>query len=277
MTYLHPLAPLKKRVRAVLPDWMWMRLKRLYYGYALPRYQPRTVRRTYGGVSLDVFLADPIAEGWYDWDMDERPEISLLKRSRLKPGALVFNLGAHQCVIAMTLAHAVRPGGRLVALEPSPQAARVGEVNCRANGYQEIEILNAAVAQSSGTVMFTPDLRVAWAHEKWPTFEVTSYSIDDLARQFGTPDVIYMDVEGYECLALAGAPKTLRQNVDWFVEVHAGRQLERFGGSAQSVLQFFPRENYEIYVWPEDESTPVRLNVRDRCPRRRFFLVGLHT
>ena len=66
-----------------------MGLKRVYYRYMLPRYMSRTVTHNYGELRLNVFLADPIAQKSYDKDMDERPEISLLKQSRLKPGALV--------------------------------------------------------------------------------------------------------------------------------------------------------------------------------------------
>ena len=91
---------IKRLVRSVVPSWMWVGLKRVYYRYKLPRYTSRTVTHSYGGLRLKVFLADPIAQEWYDKDLDERPEISLLKQSRLKPGALVFGLGAHHCVVA---------------------------------------------------------------------------------------------------------------------------------------------------------------------------------
>jgi FkbM family methyltransferase len=256
---------------------MWVGLKRVYYRYLLPRYMSRTVTHNYGELRLNVFLADPIAQKWYDKDMDERPEISLLKQSRLKPGALVFNLGAHHCVIAMTLANAVRPGGRVVALEASPATERVGAINCRANGYTDVELLNAAAAQSSGTVRFTPDFRVAFDLEKTHTIEITSYSVDDLAQRFGNPDVIYMDVEGYEALVLEGSSRTLQHSADWFIEVHSGHGLERFGGSVQSLLEFFPNSVYELYAWPEDYSALVRLNEGHPYPRGRFFLIARHS
>jgi len=218
---------------------MWVGLKRVYYRYMLARYMSRTVTHNYGGLRLNVFLADPIAQKW--------------------------------------LANAVRPGGRVVAHEASPATERVGAINCRANGYTDVELLNAAAAQSSGTVRFTPDFRVAFDLEKTHTIEITSYSVDDLAQRFGNPDVIYMNVEGYEALVLEGSSRTLQHSADWFIEVHSGHGLERFGGSVQAVLEFFLNSVYELYAWPEDYSALVRLNERHPYPRGRFFLIARHS
>jgi FkbM family methyltransferase len=253
-----------------------VRLGQLYDKSRAFYFRPRMVTHTYAGVSLKVFLADPVAEAWYDSDQHERPEIALLKTSSLRPGALVFDLGAHQCVFAMMLANAVRPGGRVIALEANPKHARVGELNCRSNGYVDVEILHAAVAASSGTIAFSHQGRVAGGRRFGRGLEVSSYSIDDLAGRFGTPEVIYMDIEGYECRALAGGAKMLQEKIDWFVEVHVNHGLETFSGSAAEVLRYFPRENYALYIGAESDLEFVPLEARDARLEDRFFLVSLH-
>ena len=71
----------------------------------------------YGAGTLKVLLVDPLSEGWYDVDWAELPEIAALRNSLLRPGARVFDLGAHQGVVAMMLAREVGERGLIVAVE----------------------------------------------------------------------------------------------------------------------------------------------------------------
>ena len=83
---------------------------------------------------------------------------------------------------------------------------------------------------------------MAFDLEKTHTIEITSYSVDDLAQRFGNPDVIYMDVEGYEALVLEGSSRTLQHRADWFIEVHSGHGLERLGAPCN--LCWSPRTQF---------------------------------
>src|SRR6266567_1987426 len=94
----------KALAKSLLPQSVWTRLRLARIHYGIRRYETHRVRHMYGGFALDLCLADPMAQGWYDHDWDELPEIALLKHSRLRPGARVFDLGAHQCVVALMLA-----------------------------------------------------------------------------------------------------------------------------------------------------------------------------
>ena len=53
-----------------------------------------------------------------------------------------------------------------------------------------------------------------------------AYSIDDMTARFGRPDMLYVDIEGYECRVFHGAAKTLATDPDCFVEMHVGCGLE---------------------------------------------------
>jgi hypothetical protein len=106
----------------------------------------------------------------------------------------------------------------------------------------------------------------------WGCEEVTSVTIDDLTRGYGVPDVVFVDVEGYECEVLAGASETFRAAPDWFVEVHVGVGLERLGGSADAVLQFFAEDTYELFVGLKELK---RFQRGMELPRERFFLIAL--
>src|SRR5271169_990693 len=120
---------MKQLIKAMVPKPLWTQLRMLRLRYTRASYRRRRVRHTYGGYELELELVDPMGAGWYDHDWPELPEITLLKRHRLRRGARVFDIGAHQCVVAMMLAKTVGPDGSVLAVEANPEncAARSEE------------------------------------------------------------------------------------------------------------------------------------------------------
>jgi hypothetical protein len=109
----------------------WLRKARVEY--ALWRYPAKKVRHRYGSEEFEIEIKDPLAEGWYDHDWDELPEIAVLRRHALRPGARVFDIGAHQCVVAMLLAREVGPLGTVLAVEWIPELH--GDRRCYRSSY----------------------------------------------------------------------------------------------------------------------------------------------
>ena len=240
-------------------------------------YRPRRVRHTYGGFSLDIDLADPLAEGWYDHDWPELAEVVLLCQAGLGPGARVFDLGAHQGVVALMLARIVEPNGLVVAVEASSHNYEAALRNRALNHAHALEVRHAAVAEKVGTLFFNLGFngQVDDGNGEWGQTEVATVSIDSLTADHGPPDVLFLDVEGYELNALRGARETLKRHPSCFVEVHVGAGLERFGGSVPAILAFFPQDAYELFVGTEQQPRPVPLASAGDRIRQRFFLTAL--
>ena len=105
---------------------------------------------------------------------------------------------------------------------------------------------------------------------------------DDLAAAHGYPDVVYVDVEGWECEVLAGAEQAFRKKPDWFIEVHQGAGLETLGGSVDRVLSYFAQD-YHCYVaitmTANDYSDWNQFGLLDEAnlPSGRFFLAAIAT
>jgi FkbM family methyltransferase len=219
-----------------------------------------------------VRIADKISARWYDRDFEELPEITFLKQKKLKRGALVFDLGAHHGVIALLLARIVGDTGRVIAIEAGQRNFDVANENKNLNAAQNLSIIHAAVAEKHEVMMsFAGGLNgsISAFGES-----VRSKSIDGLASEYGKPDVIMLDIEGYESRALDGAKETLNSDSDWYVEVHSGCGLESFGGSSADIVQVFRDHGYKLYC-QTDEAYRDQFCPMTTLPKGRFFMVAV--
>ncbi len=229
---------------------------------------------------MKVHLADPMAERWYDHDWDSLAEIECLKLGKLKPGAVVFDLGAHQAIVALMILAEVRPGGHVVAVEASAHNHRVAKINSKLNDADGLTVLHAAVADKPGTVLISEQLngQIVNGSNEWGQVKVDAITIDGLSKRYGYPDVIFIDIEGFEHKALEGAKETLSHGPDVFVEVHIGVGLEKFGGSADGIISYFPEAKYELYVI-DNQTRDRAVAIHDASPatfQSRFYLLARH-
>ena len=230
-----------------------------------PPYPPHVVEHSYGRSRLAVCTADEIASEWYDTDWPEVPELDFLGAHRLKPSATVYDLGAHQGVYSLVLSSYVGDAGLVLAVEPDPFNAGLIDVNRRLNGSPPVVTVLAAAAEHSGSLNFGRSRargsngQVDGRGASAGSVIVPAVSVDDLAQKFPPPDVVIVDVEGYECHVLRGASATLSRCVDWHVEIHTGAGLEDFGGSIEAVVDFFPESRFCLYLSNETFRYPKPL------------------
>ncbi len=266
--------PLLSRLRSFS-----QRLERKRYGRRIQEFSNRDVRHRYGNLELTVHIADPQGELWYDhdWNANDLGELDLLARGQLRAGARVFDLGCHQGVVACMLAEHVGVEGEVIAVDPHPHNATLARKNAELNGCEGIHVVQGAVGEHRGRLRFNHRLNTT-AMERdeggYYAYEVDAWSVDDLAHEYGAPDVLFIDVEGFEVKALRGATETLSRKPDVFVEVHTGCGLEEAGGSVEEVVAFFAPNDYELFVASERERV-YRPFDESTLPSDRFFLVGI--
>jgi FkbM family methyltransferase len=190
----------------------------------ITKYPPRTVSHGYGRHRFTISLADPLAEAWYDQDWPVLEEIEeLIRAGGLQEGSTVFDIGAHQGVVALMLAAEVGARGKVVAVEAEPHNALMTRRNVALNDAANVEVLHAAIADRPGTVNFVAELN---GHvdpaRRIGNIEVEALTIDGLAQIHGSPSAVFLDVEGYEGKALAGAARTLgARRTSFCIEVHS--------------------------------------------------------
>jgi FkbM family methyltransferase len=268
----------KRLARGLLPAGFWRTLQALRLNRSIANYPKRIVRHRYGEGELEIELGDPLAAGWYDHDWAALPEVGLLRQSRLRSGAVVFDLGAHQGVVALMLAREVGPTGKVIAVEAMAHNAAAAVRNRELNRMPWVEVVSAAVAGQDGTLTLSRGLnaQLATVSDYAGTIEVPAVTIDTLAGRYGPPDLIYLDVEGMEVEALKGAVRTLSARPAAFVEVHTRHGLEAAGGTVSEVLAFFPDTEYESYVHSEQAVSPIPLTTAPlTLLADRFFLTAI--
>lgn len=261
---------MKEALRRVVPERVWAWARGIALRRRIDRYPSRVVTHRYGEGDLRVTIADQLAAGWYDHDWPRPPELAVFTGRSLRPGARLFDLGAHQGVVALMLERAVRPGGAVIAVELNGHNARVAEENIRLNAPADVTVVHAAVTDQPGSARADFDLNASVDTRSRGTL-VRAVTVDELAREHGTPDLVYVDVEGHECHALRGATETLASRPEWFIEVHAHGPLQAAGGSVAELLSSL--HGYRLLVMLEGERAFKALP--GRLPDERLFLAAL--
>jgi FkbM family methyltransferase len=80
---------------------------------------------------------------------------SMCFRNLLQPGQTVVDVGANVGYYSLTAASRVGSSGRVIAFEPGPPAAARLLENVALNGFPNIEIVQSAVADRTGSVAFS--------------------------------------------------------------------------------------------------------------------------
>jgi FkbM family methyltransferase len=221
---------------------------------------------------MRIRFEDALAEGWYAADIPDLPEIVLLKEiDALRPGYTVFDIGAHQGVVALMLADVVGDGGRVVAIEAERHNARMASVNRDLNRADQIVVEHAAISDYDGKIRFAESLNGAISENaRLGTIEVDTVTIDTLAAIYGVPDLVFLDVEGFEGRALRAAGKTLASCPAFAIEVHVDQLVD---SSAAEVVGLF--EGWRRWIAVERPGWGHEFHeFTGEIPKQRFFLVA---
>ena len=143
------------------------------------------------------------------------PPVERLLDRLVRPGDTVVEAGANVGYHTLGLGRAVGPRGRLHAFEANPRLAPLLARTVEMAGLAGRVTLHAcAVADRTGAVSFSVD--PAWSaggHLSWEgtgpaysqTVEAPATRLDDALAELASVDLLRMDIEGSEGLALSGA------------------------------------------------------------------------
>lgn len=266
---------IKKHLRRILPKSATYRLAAFLHAWRRWTFRKKVIQHIYCGHPLRLLIGDAMAQGWYDHNWDNvMLEIEELKKRKLKPGARVFDIGAHQGVVALIMAQTVGITGQVIAVEADPWNAQAAEINRKLNLADNIRVVHAAIAEFDHKPKHTTSEGLDRVFD-WSQKAVTFQCLNSLAREYGLPDIVYVDVDGFEISVLKGATDILSTDADWFVEIHVGCGLENEGGTWEQVIEFFSPKRYTCLISSDTHPDFVPFREDSILLMERFYLLAL--
>lgn len=144
----------------------------------------------------------------------ERDLQNLLART-VRPGDVVWDIGANVGFFTLLAAKLTGAQGRVVAIEPLARNLDLLRQHLALNQVGNVTIIAQAVADAAGTALFATGASPSMGRlDATAGLEVTVTTIDTLVASGNAPAprIIKMDIEGAESRALAGARHTLEQH-----------------------------------------------------------------
>lgn len=260
---------LKSIIRSLVPEAVYDRFRRAKQQRMTSRFTPYDVEHSYGGRRFKMHIADPVGAEWYDHDEEKTPEIEFLERYDLT-GATVFDLGAHQCLVAMLLAELTGKQGRVIAVEANEHNQQVAMRNLALNGALNVTCLHALISSGKMAMSIDGGLNGRARRASGSVPQVAMLTIDQMRERFGQPALVFLDIEGHEIEALAGATETLLNGrTHWFIELHGDEDLSTYGHRNSDIFKTFKPEAFNAYLLDTEHGTWAPLQPEnlphDRC------------
>lgn len=169
---------------------------------------------------------------------------------RLQPGQLFIDCGAN--VGYFSLMAAAR-GARVIAFEPNPACVREILVNARLNELPGIDVRCMGLGATSGQaeLTLTNDSNLGAASLKPGHGKALTVALDSLDAQLEglEPDLIKLDIEGAEILALQGARRILAGPSAPAVLCEVSEySLRQMGGSKDELFALMSAHGYRHRV-----------------------------
>ncbi|MGA9771236.1 MAG: FkbM family methyltransferase [Blastocatellia bacterium] len=166
---------------------------------------------------------------YVSWNLDEYRAF----KSNLKAGHIVFDVGANVGCYSLLFGQWVGSSGKVYAFEPSPETFAALSRHVALNSLEDVLLpVNTAISDESSSVDFLALDTLGMSRmlvqneqaEASQVIRVPAISIDEFcARERVLPDLIKIDVEGFELSVLRGARETIRDcrsRLALFVEMH---------------------------------------------------------
>jgi FkbM family methyltransferase len=194
----------------------------------------------------------------------EPQSIAYLK-ALVKPGQVIFDVGANLGIYSIPLARIGGPQSRVYCVEANPVCVYFLQMNLRINNITTAEVLPFALHEDEGTVDFTVNYRnlmlglagdLPYAHKPGHKIGVAAMSLDAAIDryQLPRPDFIKIDIEGAEAHAVRGMSATLDAcSPTVLIELHGQ-------GAARETLQ---SASWTGYRFQETQSGTTFQNARE--------------
>ena len=141
------------------------------------------------------------------------PDSTAVFLQHVRPGAVVFDIGAHVGYYSVLASHLAGATGKVFAFEPRPFNLKCLLRHRELNGLPQLQAFDVCVGAKAASARFESRTGSGTGHLAADgDLSVTVISLDDWLREgrLAPPDFVKIDVEGAEREVLSGAQEMLK-------------------------------------------------------------------
>jgi FkbM family methyltransferase len=201
---------------------------------------------------------------WFCWRSPEMVSELDLFIKRCTGAATFADVGANHGIFSLVFLK-LNPEGKVISIDPSPIADRIRLNNRKLNGM-DANLLSYQVA--SGARKGTVKMHFNWHHLEVSSdsanqagdVEIAVSPLDELcADAHISPEIIKIDVEGFELDVLQGAEQSLAKARLLFLEIHPER-LDELGVLQSAIFDWLNTRGWKIETLHGDRLSFAQFN-----------------
>lgn len=186
------------------------------------------------------------------------PQSTAILTEHIPNGGVFVDVGAH--IGYYTLKGAMKAGsnGKVISVEPNPQTLKILRKNLQSNSFQNITLKEVAASDKETTLDFyvvrgintgmasISQANAGRSESDLNIVKVPARPLDAILSELGVSrvDVIKLDIEGAEAIALRGAVGTLRRFRPALLLEWDDPQLRQLGSSTRELAQYLTELGY---------------------------------
>ena len=218
-------------------------------------FRPHIFKVCAEGENFSFYVGSYVGQQWYELeDHNSWPEMAFIRDHLIRSGGLVVECGSHHGFTTVLLSKWVGTKGKVIAFEANPRNASIAIKNLEINKIKNVEFHAKAVGSQTGKIWITDESNAQVAASfRRGRVEVPAVRLDDLFADH-IPDLIKIDVEGYELEVIRGLRSTLaRKATRLAIEVHCNA-LKNYGSSTLELFEIIGLEDYDCWLGTGDEA-----------------------
>jgi FkbM family methyltransferase len=251
------LASLLKR----FSRWSWLELKTIRF--------PDSYGVEFNSHDVNFLTDTPYTKWWFHRNRQrgmrngwhEPPVTFLLERLARVSSGLV-DIGAHLGYFSILFASTAEKRSLAIELDPSNCAELRRGVAFQPTAVRErIGIVHCGISDVAGTIhlplarSLSPSRRITATEKSKDSRAVAITTLDEIVRSRGfVPDVVKIDVEGFEARVLAGASETIsRFTPILIIEIHP-KELCAIGHEPSMISKFLRTRDYVMFAFDDHRA-----------------------
>lgn len=179
----------------------------------------------------------------------------IVLRNFLKPGDTFIDIGANEGHFSLLASHLVGQTGKVIAFEPNPAPREVFRRMLERNGISNIAVRSVGLGDARATLSLkSPKVNSGEASFGKPVYADSDLDIiecqvcrgdDELSGK--TPNLIKIDVEGFETFVLRGLSQTIMKSRPPIVMEMISAHLKNSGTSAEEIASIMTAHGYKPF------------------------------